>query len=327
MINIDKRIEDADWPKRTRDTFGGRRRGDRTLGGPGSGNFGHAGRPGQVGGSAPGEGGSDRAERSETARQIAKPASAYTPSRPEGLDTKERFRTPGGDYTPERRQLHDAIIDRFLEGKTPVANPEAVVLGGGPASGKSTLERAEGLSSGNKVLINADEIKELLPEYREGKGDPTIAGFVHEESSDISKELTRVAAEKGYNIVLDGTGDSAVEKLGGKVAVMRAAGHTVVAKYVSLPTDMAVKLAHERGMKLAAAGKVGRFVPESYLRETHAAVSRTFAAALQQGLFDRADLYDTTIHGNMRKVVSAVGKDITVHDKELWRTFLAKGSE
>jgi hypothetical protein len=268
-------------------------------------------------------GGSARGRSEPRERRIGRPSSDYTPSRPEGHDTKERFRTPAGDYTPERKQLHDEIVDRFLAGRTPVANPTAVVLGGGPASGKSTLEKAEKLSEGNKVLVNADDIKELLPEFREGKarGDAHASSFVHEESSDVSKLLTRVAAEKGYNIVLDGTGDASVEKLGGKVAALRAAGHQVVGKYVSLPTDMAVKLAHERGLKR------GRFVPETYLRETHAAVSRTFAAALQQGLFDRADLYDTTEQGNMRKVASSVGKNVTIHNEALWRTFLAKGAE
>lgn len=51
LIDID-RVE-YDWPKRTPDRISDLK--VRTAGGPGSGNFGHAGRPGEVGGSAPGE--------------------------------------------------------------------------------------------------------------------------------------------------------------------------------------------------------------------------------------------------------------------------------
>ncbi|HVJ72041.1 MAG TPA: phage minor head protein [Sphingomicrobium sp.] len=55
MINIDALIENADWPKRTPDKMSDLLLFEaRGLGGPGSGNFGHAGRPGEVGGSAPG---------------------------------------------------------------------------------------------------------------------------------------------------------------------------------------------------------------------------------------------------------------------------------
>lgn len=50
MINIDADIENADWPKRTNDRI----TPIRAAGGPGSGNFGHVGRPGEVGGSGDG---------------------------------------------------------------------------------------------------------------------------------------------------------------------------------------------------------------------------------------------------------------------------------
>jgi hypothetical protein len=65
-------------------------------------------------------------------------------------------------------------------------------------------------------------------------------------------------------------------------------------------------------------------VPEAIVRGTHAAVSRAFPEALKQGLFDRATLWDTT-SGSLRLVVSAAGKQVTIHDPGLWRDFLAKG--
>jgi DNA topoisomerase-1 len=48
MINIDALLYNADWPKRTEDNIPVL----RILGGVGSGNFGHFGRPGEIGGSA-----------------------------------------------------------------------------------------------------------------------------------------------------------------------------------------------------------------------------------------------------------------------------------
>jgi hypothetical protein len=71
--------------------------------------------------------------------------------------------------------------------------------------------------------------------------------------------------------------------------------------------------------------KTGRYVPESFLRATHAAVSRVFPEAMAKGLFDDAQLFDTTINGKPQLVASAKGKDVTIHDDTLWNTFLAKG--
>ncbi len=247
---------------------------------------------------------------------LSKPSSAYTPVFAEGRDSHERY-TKDGQYTPERRQLHEAIVEKYLKGTTPVASPVATVLGGGPASGKSSVMAG---TPPNTVHIDVDQIRGDLPEYREAVGkDPNISPFVHEEASHIGKMLSQRAIDSSRNILLDGTGDSSINKLGGKTAAMRAGGHEVIGQYVSLPTDLAVRLMKERG------DKTGRYVPEAFLRETHAAVSRTFPEAVRQGLFDRATLHDTSIFGKPRLVASSVGKHLTIHDEALWNVFIAKG--
>jgi predicted ABC-type ATPase len=289
--------------------------GTRHLGGPGSGHFGHTGRPGQVGGSAP--------AGTAGAVQIAKPSSAYPPSRSDGHDTREMFSDGRGHYTEERQQLHEAIIQKFMQGKQPSAAPVAMVFGGGPASGKSTAFNPEEIAPGH-VMVNPDEIRALLPEFRERAAtDKSAANFAHEEASDISKLLTTRALAGKYNVVLDGTGDSAIEKLGGKIAAMRAAGHTVVGAYVSIPTDIAIGRMNTRAESMKARGEVPRYVPETYLRDVHTAVSVTFPEAIRQGLFDRFELYDNTTVKKL--VVSGVKKQMTIHDADLWNAFLAKG--
>jgi predicted ABC-type ATPase len=109
-------------------------------------------------------------------------------------------------------------------------------------------------------------------------------------------------------------------KLTSKIKAFRDAGYSVNGAYVSLPTDLAVKLAHLRGEK------TGRFVPETVLRETHAAVSQTLPKAMRAGLFDRVTLHDTTIEGHPVLVASSnrSGK-IKIHNKVLWQAFLQKG--
>lgn len=248
---------------------------------------------------------------------LDKPSSAYHPLHPHAPDTLHQFSDGKGHFTKERIALHDEIIAKFLEAVTEVKNPEALILGGGPGTGKSTLVSFESLHKPNTMLINTDDIRALLPELKEGKP----AFFSHEEASHIGKQLRIVAGKR--NILLDGTGDSSLENLGGKVAMMRATGHAIVAEYVTVPTEVALERAQQR------AARTGRQVPVSVLRETHAAVSRVFPEAVRQGLFDKARLWDASGPKGSKPVlvVSAIGKKMTVHNEALWQSFLAKGHE
>jgi predicted ABC-type ATPase len=280
------------------------------LGGQGSGNFGHGGRPGEVGGS------------SSADSLINKPPEFFQPSNVHGRDTREKFSDLKGHYTAQRQALHEEIIAKYLGDTTPVDHPVAMILGGGMGAGKTTLVEAEGLARGNTVDVNADKIRGDLPEYKPVAGKPISTAYTHEEASDIAKELTERAIAGSRNLTLDGTGDTTLQKLGGKVATMRAAGHEVVAEYVTTSVAEAQARADERG------AKIGRFVPPTAMAEAHAAVSRIFPEAIRQKLFDRARLWDTSGSRGSKPVLVASGKgrDLTIHHPAKWDEFLKKGA-
>ena len=155
------------------------------LGGPGSGHHGHAGVPGQRGGSAAGEGGGVATEEppAKTPTEMRdRSASSFTPHNPDGKDSQAQFKRPDGTYTEDRAKLHDEVLAQTMEGKTPIEKPTIIMLGGGPASGKTTLVNAQKIGEGNTVSINADEFKENLPEFKENPNDSTMAGRLHEET-------------------------------------------------------------------------------------------------------------------------------------------------
>jgi len=253
---------------------------------------------------------------------IARPSSAYKPAAPDGLDTEARFKV-GDAYTPERQELHSAIIETLAHGVPKSSAPTFYMTGGGPASGKGDLLKRGLMTMPDKhVLIDADEVKKHIPEYREMTAEKAhnAASFAHEESAHVSGLAIAHAAENGLDAVYDSVGDSGVEKLAGKVKQMKAGGHRVVAHYVTVDTDEAVRRANSRGEK------TGRFVPEAFIRSAHAQVSKILPEAIKQGLFDEVTLWDTN-EGTPRKVVTAKGSELTVHDDALWKSFLAKGEQ
>jgi hypothetical protein len=120
--------------------------------------------------------------------------------------------------------------------------------------------------------------------------------------------------------VLDTTGDSSVDKLTSSMEAYRKAGYKINAFYATNDVDLAVKLADARGKK------TGRYVPPQFIQEVHANVSRTFPKAVERGLFDRVELYDTNIKDAPRLVGSGDRNGFTVKDQKLWDAFLAKGN-
>ena len=228
-------------------------------------------------------------------------------------------------WTPKRQKLHDDIINKFLSTGKAIAKPTFVMSGGGPASGKGFMLKKTGLDKPGKVVIDADEIKKLLPEYAKaqtkgGAAQQKAAGVVHEESSYLAKRIMAEASKRRFDVVLDGTGDNGIKSLNKKVQKMRDQGYRVEAKYVSADTDLAAQRNWDRFLK------TGRLPPESMLRNVHADVSRTLPKAIEDGIFDSVELFDTNVSGQLRKVVSQKnGGRLTIHDKQLWDDFKRKG--
>jgi len=170
-------------------------------------------------------------------------------------------------YSRNRKSVHDRIINAFFDGVTPPAKgtkKTAIVLMGGPASGKTSIvKRMTGDKFSDFVNVNPDDVKEMLPEYRqalefeyEGKKSSArdAAFMVHEESSDIAGEVYNRAIDEGMNIVLDGTGKSADKHIA-KVEQLRKQGYHVQLLMPDVDMEEAVRRSSER------AEKTGRFVP------------------------------------------------------------------
>lgn len=236
--------------------------------------------------------------------------------------TTEYWTDEAGVWDPERQQLHDNIVRKFIDEADLGDPPEFQMMGGGPASGKSTMLEAPDspvLRGRKAVQIDTDEIKKLLPEYDDmvKAGNKEAAAFSHQESSYISKRILSEVDEL-RSVVLDGTGDGGWEAVAKKVRQARARKQKVTANYATNDVELASKLSYERGLK------TGRSVPDGVLRNIHADVTDTFFDSLEKGLFDDAFLMDTNIHHVPRSILSFTDDGFVIHDEALLKDFLAK---
>lgn len=217
-------------------------------------------------------------------------------------------------FTPEREALHDQIVSDALAGVPRSDNPTVTFLGGGAASGKSSALAASS-DTGKKVIVNPDEVKEKLPEYK-AKGTEGAA-FTHEESSYIAKRIQAAAIEGKKDILVDAVGDTSADSMGKKIDAAKAAGYTVKGTYVTVPTNVALQRAQSR------AARTGRVVPEKNLRSGHRGVSNTFPQIMNR--FDEVQLFDNL--DGLKLIGSGKNGRFTIENQDLWGSFLAKGSE
>ncbi|MFZ4764706.1 MAG: zeta toxin family protein, partial [Roseimicrobium sp.] len=196
-----------------------------------------------------------------------------------------------------RKALHAAIVAHFIRQGTPLpadTRPVLYATGGGGGAGKSSilkrLRKLGLINTEGAVLINADDIKELIPEFNEIKaaGDGRAAALVHEESGRISNNLlTRVLDPKGprYNLIFDATLANG-EKTAKQFSTWKAAGYRIHLIGVTLaPADALYRA-------VVRARDSGRWVPTEDLVKAHAGFNTSLKEYLP--LVDDADVYDNT---------------------------------
>lgn len=104
--------------------------------------------------------------------------------------------------------LNEARMRVCLDKVEPSNNKHLIILGGQPASGKSSITKElYNQYSGNIVLLNGDEFKQLFPNYSElAKLDPDgTSKMVQAYSNYVVDNLKQEAIERGVNVIIEGT--------------------------------------------------------------------------------------------------------------------------
>lgn len=185
-----------------------------------------------------------------------------------GLDTKSiYYNEDTGKYTAERRKHHEKIIHEFdnpnavaKKGKKPVV----ILLGGAPASGKSTVIMSK-INIDDYVVVDSDAIKQKFPEYKGYN-----ATLFHEESSDVFDELWKKAAMENKNIILDATLKN-VERAKEKIKGFKDLGYETRVYATNVPLTVNLPRAAQRAKTkidpVTGVAKYGRTVPIEYIAE------------------------------------------------------------
>lgn len=261
----------------------------------------------------------DKLSAEEIVKEAQHPEGKYF-----GKDTSEIF-YQDGKLTNGRSRLHADIISNHFKGHNPTKGKiTSVMMGGAPASGKSSVVDGKLIEMPSDLVhIDADKVKKQIPEYQlmESQGNAYGASFTHRESSEITNQVLKKCADDGYGVLLDGTGNKSYEHMSKRVKLLKAAGHRVVANYVTMDTELSLKL---NKMRFKA---TKRMVPESYVKAVNKGITPIVLQAIKEGLFDELRLFDTNIQNKPRKILTFANGKLDIHDKKLYEAFLKKAEE
>ena len=278
-------------------------------------------------------------EAAEAEMRTAKRVEALKKLTPKELVNENTLTMQGGiekqDFkpfgTPARQALHDEIVKAFVQGtgKPQSHTPQVLFMAGGGASGKSTILKSGQVDEPpDAVLLNADAIKECLPEYDALRLDPDdetakkAAAAVHEESSALNKRLIRYTQLANSNYVVDGTGDGKPGSFLKSVTEAKKKGADVKLVYATIPVEDAVGRAEARFQ-----GKARRWVPPDILYGAHEGAARAFNNDVAPSDFP-FEIYDTSFQPPKLIAERKSGKGegaIDIKDPEMFGLFQQRG--
>lgn len=171
--------------------------------------------------------------------------------------TKDMNLNANGKYKLARRKLHKKIIDEFKKNAVCITKgrPIAILMGGSPASGKSSfLKRYRPFLLKEEILkVDADEIRAKLPEYKGYNATQT-----HQETKDIVTTLIsdrNIGVPCDFDLIYDGTMNN-VRSYKPLIELLRTRNYKIFIVYMDkVPKEVIMQRMKERYLK------TGRFVP------------------------------------------------------------------
>jgi predicted kinase len=218
-----------------------------------------------------------------------------------------------------RQKLHNSILKHYFD-KVPAPSaeelkthrPVAIMLMGGPASGKSTIGGA--YPDTQFVHLDADALKHHIPEYKLALKwrARDAAEMSHEESIHLMQQLREKTIAAKKNLVMDGTGRHLGSYLS-MISKLKSSGYHVKVVMADLDPETAQKRAKVRK------ATDGRWVPPTVFDAAYRDVPRNFQAIAAAG--DDFELWNTRPNGAPElKWEKTAGKE-HVHDANFVQQF------
>jgi len=188
---------------------------------------------------------------------------------------------------------YNRILSNTISGYQPTQNPYAIILGGQPGSGKTTIHKLAIQKDRNVISINADEyrgehpnISAIYEVYGKKSAEHTQAF-----ANAIAERLIEELSDKTYNLIIEGTLRRSEVPLN-TCRILKSKGYTVELSVMAVNKALSWQSTIDRYVKMKELG----ILPRAVSKETHDYIAEILPdnldAIFSERVFDRITLYN-----------------------------------
>lgn len=190
-------------------------------------------------------------------------------------------------------EIAERIIRNNTLGITSVKNPEVVILGGQPGSGKGELiTQAQDILGINTVTCNADDYRDQHPAFKEIKSnhEQYYPDITADYSLVWNDRLRKYCEEKNFNYILETTFSSG-DRMNDTIRDMRAKGYTVSVMLLSVHHNLSFLGTRLRYEAMRSQNGYGRLVGKTQHDTRYHSIIDTLERVLNAKLYHNIYIY------------------------------------
>lgn len=192
------------------------------------------------------------------------------------------------------RIFEEEIVPALMGFSQPSKRPHAILVGGQPGAGKSTVMRLSmrEFKDDNVVIANTDDLRAFHPQYDElaAIDDKRSAEHTHEDASGWNQMLLSRCIETKRNVLLEGVFKDG-EKLANIVEQLKSNGYTVTVRFLAVHERHSIWGIHERYEREKIERGHGRFVPKEYHDECYSGLPNSVNILEKQSQCDLIEVF------------------------------------
>ena len=198
------------------------------------------------------------------------------------------------EYTMyEFNRCYQKIKQIAVDQKEPVEKPEAVILGGQPGAGKSSMiKHFESLiADKGTAVISGDDFRKLHPHFDQlyaQYGDDYV-NYTQKFSSQVTERLIDELSREKYNLIIEGTLRTSAVPIR-TAELLKSRGYHVELAVMAVPPILSYVGTIERYERMKVIGTTPRMTTKMQHDNTVNAIVESIEKVYKSGVFDDISL-------------------------------------
>ena len=182
----------------------------------------------------------------------------------------------------------DKLFTKLTLKKQPTQKPHAILCGGQPGSGKTTIHDIQFENNPNLIIINGDEYRQHHPNFRKivkHYGDDS-ALYTHAFASAVTERLVEKLSSEKYSLLIEGTLRTVDAPLKTN-ELLKSKGYSTELHVMAVSKTVSWQGTIDRFNMLKQTNRPSRRVPKERHDETADSIPENLSKLYELGVFDR----------------------------------------